>query len=276
MILPHTWNANYLEGTTTYNREMMVYKRNLEITPEMKDKRLFLYFEGVNSAADIFINYQTVGQHLGGYTAFCFEITDFVQDGNNDLEVWVSNAYRTDILPISGDFNIYGGIHRPCHLIITEKNCISPVFYASPGVFIHQNKITKQQAEISVESILSLKEIKSGLKLKTTITDVNGKEVTSNMTAVSEESVKQPLTIIDPILWNGRDNPYLYNISVELYDGDKVIDKVTQKTGFRYFHADTEKGFFLNGKYLNLYGFCRHEDVKVKGVLCNRRIMIKT
>lgn len=60
---------------------MMVYKRDLEITPEMKDKRLFLYFEGVNSAADIFINYRTVGQHLGGYTAFCFEITDFVQNG---------------------------------------------------------------------------------------------------------------------------------------------------------------------------------------------------
>ena len=59
-----------------------------------------------------------------------------------------------------------------------------------------------------------------------------------------------------------KENPYLYNVSVELYDGDKVIDKVTQKTGFRYFHADPEKGFFLNGKYLNLYGFCRHEDVK--------------
>ena len=265
VTLPHTWNANYLEGTTTYNREMMVYKRDLEITPEMKDKRLFLYFEGVNSAADIFINYRTVGQHLGGYTAFCFEITDFVQNGNNDLEVWVSNAYRTDILPISGDFNIYGGIHRPCHLIITEKNCISPVFYASPGVFIHQNRITKQQAEICVESILSLKEVKSGLKLKTTITDTNGKEVTSNITAVSEETVKQPLTITNPILWNGKENPYLYNVSVELYDGDKVIDKVTQKTGFRYFHADPEKGFFLNGKYLNLYGFCRHEDVKGKG-----------
>lgn len=89
--------------------------------------------------------------------------------------------------------------------------------------------------------------------------------MTSNITAVSEETVKQPLTITNPILWNGKENPYLYNVSVELYDGDKVIDKVTQKTGFRYFHADPEKGFFLNGKYLNLYGFCRHEDVKGKG-----------
>lgn len=65
---------------------------------------------------------------MGGYTAFCTEITDQVEDGENDLEVWVSNAYRTDVLPISGDFNVYGGIHRPCHLIITENNCISPLF----------------------------------------------------------------------------------------------------------------------------------------------------
>ncbi len=265
VTLPHTWNADYVEGTTHYNREMMVYKRQLEMTPEMKDKRLFLYFEGVNSAADVFVNYQTVGQHLGGYTAFCLEITDFVHEGDNSLEVWVSNAYRTDILPISGDFNIYGGIHRPCHLIITEKNCISPVFYASPGVFVRQDKITEKQADITVESVLSLKEMKEGLKLKTTIMDADGKVVANEETAVSGESVKQPLRLLNPTLWNGKKNPYLYSVSVELYDGDRLLDKVTQQTGFRYFHADPDKGFFLNGEYLNLYGFCRHEDVKGKG-----------
>lgn len=68
VTLPHTWNAHYLPGTTTYNREMMVYKRTLEVTPEMEGKRLFLYFEGANSAADVFVNYQTVAHHLGGYT----------------------------------------------------------------------------------------------------------------------------------------------------------------------------------------------------------------
>ena len=258
VTLPHTWNADYVEGTTHYNREMMVYKRQLEMTPEMKDKRLFLYFEGVNSAADVFVNYQTVGQHLGGYTAFCLEITDFVHEGDNSLEVWVSNAYRTDILPISGDFNIYGGIHRPCHLIITEKNCISPVFYASPGVFVRQDKITEKQADITVESVLSLKEMKEGLKLKTTVMDADGKVVASEETAVSGESVKQPLRLLNPTLWNGKKNPYLYSVSVELYEGDRLLDKVTQQTGFRYFHADPDKGFFLNGEYLNLYGFCRH------------------
>ena len=265
VTLPHTWNANYLEGTTLYNREMMVYQRNLEVTPTMKDKRLFLYFEGVNSSADVFINRQTAGNHLGGYTAFCLEITDYVTSGNNELEVWVSNAYRTDILPISGDFNIYGGIHRPCRLIVTDKNCISPVFYASPGIFIHQDNISKQSAEITVESIFSLKDKKQGLTLKTNILDANGKIAASAETAVTGENIKQPLTIANPSLWNGKKNPYLYTVISELYDNGKLIDKVQQKTGFRFFSADPDKGFFLNGEYLNLYGFNRHEDVEGKG-----------
>jgi beta-galactosidase len=265
VTLPHTWNARYIEGSTLYNREMMVYQRSLEITPEMAGKRLFLYFEGVNSSANIFVNNKTVGTHLGGYTAFCFEITDFVKPGANNLEVWVSNAYRTDVLPISGDFNVYGGIHRPCHLIVTEKNCISPVFYASPGVFIHQDDISAKMAKIVVETVLSLKDKTYSLMLKTSVTNAEGIVVASNETKVSDDNVKQPLQITNPTLWNGKKNPYLYNVTVELYENGILKDKVVQRTGFRYYSVDPEKGFFLNGKYLNLYGFNRHEDVEGKG-----------
>lgn len=88
---------------------------------------------------------------MGGYTAFCTEITDQVKDGENDLEVWVSNAYRTDVLPISGDFNVYGGIHRPCHLIITENNCISPLFFASSGVFVHQKIFRRKKQNLRLK-----------------------------------------------------------------------------------------------------------------------------
>ncbi|NDW11485.1 glycoside hydrolase family 2 protein [Bacteroides sp. 214] len=265
VTIPHTWNANYIEGTTLYNREMMVYKRPLEITPAMKGKRLFLYFEGVNSVADIFVNRQTVGQHHGGYTAFCLEITDYVTAGNNELEVWVSNAYRTDVMPISGDFNVYGGIHRPCHLVVTENNCISPLFYASPGLFIHQENISKQCAEIMIETMFSLKEKKAGLTLKTSVIDATGKIVANQESDVKSASIKQPFKIANPTLWNGKKNPYLYTVIAELYDNGKLIDRVSQKTGFRFFHVDPDKGFFLNGEYLDLYGFCRHEDVEGKG-----------
>lgn len=266
VTLPHTWNASYIPGTHSYNREMMVYRRDLEVTPDMQGKRLFLYFEGVNSSATVFVNGKVAGAHKGGYTAFCFEITDHVRSGNNKLEIWVTNAYNPDILPISGDFNVYGGIHRPCHLLVTEQDCISPLFYASPGVLIHQDKISEKQADITVETMLSLKGKKQGLELRTSIEDAKGKVIVQNIAQkVSGESVKQSFVVENPVLWNAKQNPYLYKVVVELLDAGKVIDRVEQRTGFRYYSVDADKGFFLNGTYLDLYGFCLHEDVEGKG-----------
>ena len=266
VTLPHTWNANYIPGTRSYNREMMVYRRDLEITPDMKDKRLFLYFEGVNSSATVLVNNKSVGSHKGGYTAFCMEVTDYAKQGINKLEVWVTNVYNPEILPISGDFNIYGGIHRPCHLLVTEQDCISPLFYASPGVFIHQDKVSEKQAQITVETMLSLRGKKQGLKVRTTVEDAKGNIISQNIEQnVTNENVKQPFVIDHPVLWNAKQNPHLYKVIVELLDDGKVIDRVEQRTGLRYFSVDADKGFFLNGKYLDLYGFCLHEEVEGKG-----------
>ena len=264
VTLPHTWNAQYTKGTE-YNRETMVYTRQLHVSREQLQGRLFLRFEGVNSVADVFVNRHSVCQHKGGYTAFTLEITDEVREGENTIEVWASNAFRTDVLPISGDFNVYGGIHRPVHLIVTEKDCISPLFYGSSGVLIHQDKITKERAELTVETHLSLKRNLERLKLRTTITEAKGKVVAQTEIAAMDSVVRQSLSITKPMLWNGRKNPYLYSVKVELMDGLRVVDSRTEQTGLRYFSVDAEKGFFLNGEPYPLCGFNRHEDVEGKG-----------
>lgn len=59
VTLSHTWNANYVKGTF-YNRETMVYTRSLNVSNEMlREHRVFLRFEGVNSVADVFVNRST-------------------------------------------------------------------------------------------------------------------------------------------------------------------------------------------------------------------------
>ena len=63
-----------------------------------------------------------------------------------------------------------------------------------------------------------------------------------------------------PHLWNGRRDPYLYHLSVELIVGGKVSDRIDDRIGFRYFRVDPEEGFFLNGEHLPLKGVCRHQD----------------
>ena len=265
VMLPHTWNAHYTKDTD-YNRETMVYTRKLNVSRELMQRRLFLRFEGVNSVADVFVNRHSVGSHKGGYTAFAVEISNEVTEGENTIEVWVSNAFRTDVLPISGDFNVYGGIHRPAHLITTGQDCISPLFYGSSGVLIRQENITKQKAELTIETHLSLKSRQNGLRLRSTITDNTGKIVVQAETAVTNDVILQPLTISKPTLWQGRKRPYLYNVNVELCLSDgTVIDNVSDQTGFRFFSVDAEKGFFLNGESYPLRGFNRHEDWDGKG-----------
>jgi beta-galactosidase len=126
VTLPHTWNAmEVLKGVPDYNRTSAIYENKFNVLPAWAGKRLFLYFEGVNSVATVFVNNKSAGTHKGGYTAFAIEITDAVKPGENSVTVQVSNAYRLDILPLHGDFNIYGGIHRPVYLILTEKKCNS-------------------------------------------------------------------------------------------------------------------------------------------------------
>lgn len=264
---PHTWNSeDVFLGMGAYLRSCFVYERNIHID-RVDGLRRFLHFEGVNSVADVFINGRRVGSHYGGYTAFCFEITDYLVIGDNKLEVNVNNAYRQDVAPLAGDFNIYGGITRPVSLITTGTECISPLDHASTGVYVHQNLISNERAEISVETVLSTK--RHGLNLSVSLIDSEGNTVAQAETPVRSDKERVPLILENPHLWDGIHDPYLYTVRVDLKDGDKVIDSVSESTGLRWFHVDAEKGFFLNGKHYDLYGVCRHEEAEGTAGLLN-------
>lgn len=269
ITLPHIWNTSDGFDKINYSRESMIYERRLNWFEDMTQKRLFLYFDGVNSTCTVLVNGKVAGKHVGGYTAFCFEITDYVEEGEDALiTVYVSNVYRLDVIPLSGDFNIYGGIHRPVHLLVTEKNCISPLDYASSGVYVKPVKVSEKKASFYVETVLSLTEEKHDLKLGITLIDHNQKEVESKIIEIKDngsDRVSQLLEIKNPILWNGKANPYCYQLKVALLKGNEIIDEVTETTGFRYFSVDPENGFSLNGKYLDLYGFGIHQDIAERG-----------
>ncbi len=268
VTLPHTWNAKEpLQGVADYKRSSAIYENKLEVTEIHKNKRLFLYFEGANSIATVLVNNRFVSEHKGGYTGFCIEITDYIKPGSNAITVQVSNAYRLDIIPLHGDFNIYGGIHRPVSLLMTSKDCISPLDYGSSGIYLSQKNVSEKSADLEILTKLSLTN-STNLKVKTTILDRDEKAIKTIITDIKDnnkESIRQNFLIENPHLWNGKENPYLYTAKIELLLEDKVIDEMSQPLGFRYFKVDPNKGFFLNGKYLNLYGVGRHEDIAGKG-----------
>ena len=265
--LPHTWNAqDALSGKIDYKRGIGNYEKNLFIRPEWKGKRLFIRFEGVNNIADVFINRSHIGEHRGGYGAFIFEITGKVEYGKeNSILVRVNNGEQLDIMPLVGDFNFYGGIYRDVHLLITDETCISPLDYASPGVRLIQDSVSHRYAK--VRAIVDLSNGSSGnqeVELNVRLLDGQRvvKEGTKNVNLSGNEVMQQELTfeIDQPHLWNGRQDPFLYQAEVTLFRNGQMVDRVTQPLGLRFYRIDPDKGFFLNGKHLPLQGVCRHQD----------------
>lgn len=266
--LPHTWNTqDALGGKIDYKRGIGNYTKNLFVCPQWKGKRLFLRFEGANTVSNVFVNGKHIGEHRGGYGAFIFEITDKVEYGkNNAILVRVNNGEQLDVMPLVGDFNFYGGIYRDVHLLLTEDICISPLDYASPGVYLIQKQVTDKQADVaarinlsnatetSQKAVIAL-QVKDGKK---TIYQCEKDVVIAPQTDIQAEEVAFALQ--NPHLWNGTQDPFMYRVIVTLSQNGKEVDKVEQPLGLRYYTTDADKGFFLNGKHVPLHGVCRHQE----------------
>lgn len=146
--IPHTWNAkdmqtqagNFYEGAS-------YYKKNYFFPSALKDKRVFLRFEGVGACVEVFVNGVLVTTHKGGYSAFSCEIGQLLKvEEENEVIVKADNKSRPDVIPVNHNlFGVYGGIYRPVWLIITEPYNITVTDCASSGVYITQKNVSKSR-----------------------------------------------------------------------------------------------------------------------------------
>ena len=264
--IPHCWGWEEAQLGKDFYRGPGWYRRELNVTPEA-GKRYFLRFEAASLVADVYLNGKLLGEHRGGFGAFCFEVTKQLSEtGTNLLAVRVDNTKFPDIAPLSGDFSVYGGLYRPVHLLVTGEENFKPTDHASPGVAWLQTSVSKRRAVLDVTV-----QISNGTKtnqsqmLVASVFDADGRLVISNSeTIILAPNVTSPyllrITVPKPHLWNGRKDPYLYKAVVELRAADEVVDSVEQPLGLRYYSVDPDKGFFLNGQPYNLHGVDKHQD----------------
>ncbi len=271
--LPHTWNnLDGEDGGNDYYRGAGWYRRHLRLDPGSAGRSLFLKFDGAATVADVFVNGQRAGTHRGNFGAFCFDVTSLLRsDQDNVIAVKVDNSYNPDITPLDGDFTIFGGLYRDVHLLALDKLSISPLDYASPGVYIKQVSVSPESARVEITAELrNANNTAKKALIRWTIVDATGKKVVQidsqqNVAAGGTSDALQAVTISRPHLWNGVADPYLYRVTAEIRDGNRVVDSVAQPLGLRFFRADPNEGFFLNGKHYALHGVNRHQDRIDKG-----------
>lgn len=273
--LPHTWNkedAN--DDIPEYFRGVGWYRKSILISEDKKDKLVYIRLSAANQDTEFFVNGQSVGRHAGGYTAFCFDITNYIQFGAlNQFAIKVNNSYNPNIPPLSADFTFFGGINRDVNLVFKNKIHYNVTNYASSGIYISTPKVTDDEGTVAIKSIIKNKSLTSGkLKIATRIVDANGKQVANtsyviNYTDKNEDIQKnETLKIIKPLLWS-PDSPHLYIVISSLYDAktNQLLDEQINPLAFRWFGFSADKGFFLNGKPLKLIGVNRHEHYLNKG-----------
>jgi len=277
--IPHTFSLEAIENVGYYRGETW-YRTRVNLPDSMKDERIFIRFEGAGQEATVFVNGKQVGKHIGGYSAFCYEITNAVSiDKDNLIAVMVTNEPNFKRIPVNDRlFNHYGGIYRPVHIFSTPKLNITPTYFASPGVFVEVKNLTKAQAELTIKTHISDASTATKASLSIKLNDAEGQNVASIVDEINLEENElvniSNITIPKPELWQGRKNPYLYSIEVELTSAE-TTDKVVQEFGLRSFKIDPNEGFFLNGKSYPLYGVNMHEDRKDSGPALNQNMHIE-
>lgn len=266
--IPHTWNdLDSSDETVGYYRGEGWYRRTVSILGPMRGRSFYLHFEGVNQEAELYVNGRQVGQHKGGYAAFCFDITDFVHPGENTFAVRVDNRPNPQIPPLSADFTFFGGIYRDVTLIVTDAVHISTTHYATNGVYLSTPDVDRDEADVKIRALLTNgRETAASVVLTHTFVAPDGAVV-----ATARRSVKLPAVcenyevtlsvhVDNPQLWD-IDNPRLYRVDTSLSDAEgRELDAVANSLGLRWYDFDPNRGFILNDRPCKLIGTSRHQD----------------
>ena len=282
--LPHTWNRIGNEGTERSPLSNSVqgagwYRLRFRTPPSGAARRYFLQFDGVGAIADVWLNGHYLGKHAGAFSRFRFDASEAIDpSGENLLVVKADNSRpqpgssTENVIPLSGDFFVFGGIYRNVKLIATDPVHVDMLDYGGPGVYARATAMDSKSATVRLSAGLVNEERKAQTVIvETRITNDAGAVVASDsrrvpLSPIHTLTLDAALRIDQPRLWRGMKDPYLYKLVLTLRSlQGRDLDQVVQPLGLRELKFDSDRGFYLNGEHLFLKGASMHQDRPLKG-----------
>lgn len=245
--VPGAWNEQKDE-LFFYQGSIWLFKKfNFNIDP---NKLNHLYIGASNFSTKIFLNGERVGQFNSGYTAFNFDISDYLINGENVLLVQINANLSENSVPTKKtDWWPYGGLVGDVLIVNTPKIFIENAYVQISDL---QKKQLNFRAKLNLNKNMNIKLIIDELNLQ--------RSFTTNKNGEIDEFIK--FKNID--LWS-PENPKLYNVTVKI-EGDEIVDQI----GFREIKTKG-KQIFLNGTPIKFKGISMHaEPIGEKGVAFSR------
>ena len=251
----------------------------------LKDKKVFIEFEGVRQGADFYLNGQNLGYSENGVMACGFDLTPYLKEGENVIAVRCDNSwtyhsreYNSRYQWNDRNFNAnYGGIPKNVYLHITDKLYQTLPLYSNLGttgtyIYATDFDIPNYKAVIHAESqVMNEDATPRSFTLHAKVLDIDGKEVAhfngERITLQPGESriVKIQKPVEDLHFWSWGYG-YLYTVKTCLMeDGGRMMDEVTTRTGFRKTRF-AEGKIWLNDRVLMMHGYAQRTSNEWPGV----------
>jgi beta-glucuronidase len=244
--VPGDWNSQ--EAKFLYYEGTVWYKKSFDVDLLKENEKVFLYFGAVNYRADVYLNGKKLGMHLGGFTAFNFEIpSGLLKSKDNFLIVKVDNKRFKDEIPtLNTDWWNYGGITRDVNLVIVPNNFIID----------YSIQLAKSSASAKDKTIEGWVKFNSAVHEEVTIEipELKFKKVMN----ANGDSTGFNFKLSNLQLWS-PEMPKLYRVIIS-----SKSDKIEDKIGFRTVEVQG-KQILLNGKSIFLRGICIHEEIPQQG-----------
>ena len=225
--------------------EKLFYRRFFELPESFKKDRIILHFGAVDQTCEVFINGKSVGENQGGYIPFCFDITDFIFNGKNEIKV-VATDTLSKIYPYGKQKKKRGGMWYTPVSGIWQTVWLESI----PKEPIRSIKITPSLDSVTIEVDTDAKQ--KSIRL------TNSNEL---FTFSSNSITITPKNIVN---WT-PENPYLYYFKLQT-DTDKIesyfalreisvkkcggVSKICLNNKPYLFNGLLDQGYFPDGLFL--------------------------
>jgi beta-galactosidase len=268
--VPHCFNArDAVDPDTPHYEGPCWYRTRLALESPFGDGRTLLHFEGAGQKSEVFVDLESVGEHLGGYDEFLVDITaaaaTALKDPRNKAKVPVAircdNSRDLEAIPSSlNDFCRYGGLYRPVNLVYLPAISLDHV-HVETSVSASGSAAVRVKARLYNPDSLADK-----LRISIRLLDPSGSVIHTTSTQIPPWKGEQVLTTFqthEPVLWSPS-KPALYRCEISLASAHGTVD-ASERFGLRYFEFVDHGPFKLNGERLLLKGTQREEDHALLG-----------
>lgn len=218
------------------------YKKRITLTKKQLESRILLRFEACDCKTTVYCNGKKVGYHVGGYTPFAVELTDVAVEGENIITVQAQDRRRTDGQPHGKQCDKYASY--ACSYTRTTGIWQTVWLEYLPHTYIENYKVDTFPKDKRI-ALRVMTDHVNGYTVRASAFD-KGELIASGEAVMHGTQIAMQLILPEVTLWEPG-KPYLYDLKLELLDGNEVIDSVDGYFGMRSveWHG---KGVYINGK----------------------------